>query len=68
MRLHILQNKLDRYIRGTANPAEVKQVQTWLSCVSPGTSVTAEEKERLRKTLLDDIHQSIGEPFVKSKA
>jgi hypothetical protein len=56
MKLSNLENKLHRYIRGTANIAEVKQVDAWLSSKRTIHHVINEKKkEKLRQRILFEV-------------
>ena len=53
MKLSILENKLHRYIHGTANTAEVKQVEAWLSSKQTiHNFINEKKKEKLRQRIL----------------
>jgi Cu/Ag efflux pump CusA len=56
MKLSILENKLHRYIHGTANTAEVKQVDAWLSSNQTLHNIIDEKKkEKLRQRILFEV-------------
>jgi len=56
MKLSILENKLHRYIQGTANTAEVKQVDAWLSSKQTiHNFINAKKKEKLRQRILFEV-------------
>ncbi len=70
MRTAVLRNKLERYLEGNANPAEIRQVQTWLSCTAADINITAKEKQQLEKEIRKEIHEHTGslpeQSFIKS--
>lgn len=56
MKLNILENKLHRYIQGTANTAEVKQVDAWLSSKQTiHNFMNEKKKEKLRQRILFEV-------------
>ena len=56
MKLSILENKLHRYIHGTANTAEVKQVDAWLSSNQTIRHfINEKKKEKLRQRILFEV-------------
>ncbi len=56
MKLNILENKLHRYIHGTANTAEVKQVDAWLSSKPTNHKfIDEKKKEKLRQRVLFEV-------------
>lgn len=56
MKLSHLENKLHRYIRGTANIAEVKQVDAWLSSSRTiHNFIDEKKKEKLRQRILFEV-------------
>ena len=56
MKLSILENKLHRYIQGTANTAEVKQVDAWLSSNQTiHNFINEKKKEKLRQRILFEV-------------
>ena len=56
MKLSILENKLHRYIHGTANTAEMKQVDAWLSSKQTIHKFFNEKKkEKLRQRILFEV-------------
>lgn len=56
MEIEVLKNKLSRYIRGEAYPAEIGQVEAWLSSDHTGDlQVSDEEKEMIGHHILNDV-------------
>jgi hypothetical protein len=70
MKTEILQKKLSRYLDGHSMPAEVNQVQTWLSIVDKSElQLSDEEKVSFENEILDEIRAYTAYPllFPKSK-
>jgi hypothetical protein len=67
MKSEILQRKLERYINGEANPAEVRQIQTWLSCTDPDKQLTAEERSLLELEILQEVQAYTAYPLFYPK-
>jgi Cu/Ag efflux pump CusA len=56
MKLSNLENKLHRYNRGTANIAEMKQVDAWLSSRRTNHHfINERKKEKLRQRILFEV-------------
>ena len=56
MKLSILENKLHRYLHGTATTAEVKQVDAWLSSNQTiHNFINEKKKEKLRQRILFEV-------------
>lgn len=58
MRFEILQSKFERYLRGNANPAEIRQIQTWLSCIPENKPIPFNVREKLKKEIMNEILMS----------
>jgi len=69
MKTEILHQKLSRYLDGHSMPAEVNQVQTWLSIVDKTElQLTEEEKIILENEILDEIKAYTDYPALFPKA
>lgn len=69
MKTEILHQKLSRYLDGHSMPAEVSQVQTWLSIVDKSElQLTEEEKIIMANEILDEIKAQTDYPVLFSKA
>jgi hypothetical protein len=70
MKTEILHQKLSRYLDGHSMPAEVSQVQAWLSIVDKSElHLSEEEKIAMENEILDEIKAQTDYPalFQKSK-
>ncbi|HET6722248.1 MAG TPA: hypothetical protein VFH07_05835 [Chitinophagaceae bacterium] len=68
MKLSILENKLHRYIQGTANTAEVKQVDAWLSSKRTiHNFINEKKKEKLRQRILFEVQYYTEYPLAFPK-
>lgn len=68
MKLSILENKLHRYIRGTANTAEVKQVDAWLSSNQTlHNFINEKRKKKLRQRILFEVQYYTEYPLSFTK-
>lgn len=70
MKTEILQRKLSRYLDGHSMPAEINQVQMWLSIVDKSElNLTEEEKINFEIEILNEIKAYTAYPllFPKSK-
>jgi len=67
MNPEILHRKLERYITGKSMPAETKQIQNWLSCTSPDTPLTPEEKSLLELEILQELQAHTAYPLFYPK-
>lgn len=70
MKTKILHQKLSRYLDGYSMPAEVSQVQSWLSIVDKSElQLTEENKLNLENEILDEIKAFTDYPalFPKTK-
>jgi len=63
MKAEILHRKLERYLTGKSMPAETIQIQTWLSCTSPDTPLTPEEKSLLELEILQELQAHAACPL-----
>jgi hypothetical protein len=64
MKLNILEKKLNRYMQGTANMAEMKQVETWLSSQQTTHSfINEKKKEKLRQRILFEVQYYTDYPL-----
>ena len=63
MKSEILHRKLERYINGESMPAETRQIQTWLSCTSSETQLSAEERSLLEMEILQEIQDYTAFPL-----
>ena len=63
MKTQILHNRLERYIKGEALPAETRQIQTWLSCTEKEAQLTPEEKSLLELEILHEIQAFTAYPL-----
>lgn len=63
MKTEVLHQKLERYIRGEAMPAETRQIQTWLSCTSSEHQLSAVEKDKLEQDILQEIQAYTAYPL-----
>lgn len=65
MKTEVLQKKLSRYIDGRSMPAEVSQVQTWLSIVDKSELHLSEEQTiALENEILDEIRAYTAYPLL----
>ncbi len=67
MKSEILHRKLERYINGESQPAETRQIQTWLSCTSSEAQLTAEERSLLEMEILQEIQAYTAYPLFYPK-
>lgn len=68
MQPEILRNKLERFIQGKASPAEVKQIDAWLSNGNyPKLHLTEREKEDLYNYILYDVQCHTAYPLFYPK-
>ena len=67
MKSEILHRKLERYINGESLPAETRQIQTWLSCTSSETQLSAEERSLLEMEILQEIQAYTAYPLFYPK-
>ncbi|RYY54165.1 MAG: hypothetical protein EOO09_15440 [Chitinophagaceae bacterium] len=63
MKTEILHKKLERYVNGESRPAEVRQIQTWLSVPQQEKQMTAEEKDQLGMDILAEIKEETAYPL-----
>ena len=63
MKTEILHRKLDRYINGEATPAEIRQIQAWLSCTATENNLTPLEKSQLEMEILQEIQAYTAYPL-----
>jgi hypothetical protein len=69
MKTEILHQKLSRYLDGDSIPAEVSQVQTWLSIVDKSElQLTEDEKLIMENEILDEIKAQTDYPALFSKS
>ena len=65
MKTEVLQRKLSRYLDGRSMPAEVSQVQTWLSIVDKSElQLSEEEATALENEILDEIRAYTAYPLL----
>jgi hypothetical protein len=67
MKTEILQQKLERYIKGQALPAETRQIQNWLSCTTEEIHLLPEEKQQLEQDILKEIQEHTAYPLFYPK-
>jgi hypothetical protein len=70
MKTEVLQQKLSRYLDGNSMPAEINQVQMWLSIVDKSEmNLSEEEKVIFEVEILNEIKAYTAYPllFPKSK-
>ncbi|MBS1577358.1 MAG: hypothetical protein JST09_18825 [Bacteroidetes bacterium] len=70
MKTEVLHQKLSRYLDGHSMPAEISQVQSWLSIVDKSElQLSEEEKMIIENEILDEIKAQTDYPalFPKSK-
>ena len=68
MQPEILKTKLERFIQGTASPAEVKQIDAWLSNGNYlKLHLTEKEKEDLHNYILYDVQCYTAYPLFYPK-
>ena len=67
MKTQILHNRLERYIKGEALPAETRQIQTWLSCTTSDIHLSAEQKEQIEMEILHEIQAETAYPLFYPK-
>lgn len=65
MKTEILHQKLQRYIKGQATPAETRQIQNWLSCTAHKESLDPEEKSQLEMEILTEIQAYTAYPLYR---
>lgn len=64
-----LYNKTGRYICGASQPAETRQIQTWLSCTKHNkTFVPEEEKAKVERLILDEVKAQTAYPLFYPKS
>ena len=64
MKTEALQQKLQRYIDGVAMPAEVRQIQSWLSVTDARVEeISAEERSMLEMDILAEIQAYTAYPL-----
>ena len=64
MKSEILQKKVERYLNGESKPAEIRQIQTWLSVPQDEVKqLTPEEKDRLGASILAEIREETAYPL-----
>ena|SRR5215204_1109415 len=68
MQTEILKTKLERFIQGNASPAEVKQIDAWLSSGNyPKLHLTEKEKKDLHDCILYDVQCYTAYPLFYPK-
>ena len=67
MKTELLHQKLERYVTGKSMPAETRQIQTWLSCTTPDTQLTPEEKSILELEILHELQAYTAYPLFYPK-
>lgn len=67
MKTQSLHNRLERYLKGEATPAEARQIQTWLSCTTEEKQLTAEERAKLEMDILEEIKAYTAYPLFYPK-
>lgn len=61
--------KTGRYICGASQPAETRQIQTWLSCTKHNKAfVSEEEKEIVETQILNEVKAQTAYPLFYPKA
>ncbi len=63
MTTQTLQQRTSRYLYGRPMPAEVKQLQNWLSCTGTKQVLPEEEKERIEQEILAEIQAYTAYPL-----
>ena len=64
MKTEILHKKLERYVNGESQPAEIRQIQTWLSVPhEEEQKMTEEEKNQLGADILSEIKEATAYPL-----
>ncbi|RYY58735.1 MAG: hypothetical protein EOO05_15455 [Chitinophagaceae bacterium] len=64
MKTEILHKKLERYLNGESMPAEIRQIQTWLSVPNEEEKqLTKEEKDQLGADILAEIKEATAYPL-----
>lgn len=68
MQQEILKTKLERFVQGNASPAEVKQIDAWLSSGNyPKLYLTDKEKRELHGYILYDVQCYTAYPLFYPK-
>lgn len=67
MKTETLHRKLERYISGQATPAEVRQIQSWLSCTANHTELRPEERSAMEMDILQEIQAYTAYPLFYPK-
>jgi hypothetical protein len=61
MTTEVLKEKTGRYLRGESVPSEVRQIQTWLSCINDiKANLTAKEKENIENEIIAEVQAYIA--------
>jgi len=64
MKSELLKKKLERYQQGSASPAEIRQIQTWLSSDSSyELQMTEDEKKELHYQILFEVQCHTAYPL-----
>ncbi|HEX6848606.1 MAG TPA: hypothetical protein VF144_16590 [Chitinophagaceae bacterium] len=68
MQTEVLKNKLERFLQGKATPAEVKQIDAWLSSGNyPKLHLTDKERKDLHDFILYDVQCYTAYPLFYPK-
>ena len=68
MTTEVLKKKTTRYLQGNAKPAEMRQIQNWLSCTEQNkAAMTEEEKAILESEILAEIQAYTAYPLFHPK-
>jgi len=68
MQQEILKTKFERFVHGTASPAEVKQIDAWLSSGNyPKLHLTDKERNDLHHAILYDVQCYTAYPLFHPK-
>jgi hypothetical protein len=68
MTTEVLKKKTTRYLQGSAQPAEMRQIQNWLSCTDQNkAAMNEEEKAILESEILAEIQAYTAYPLFHPK-
>ena len=68
MTIETLEKKTARYLKGESAPAEIRQIQNWLSCTNKKSNDISEvEKQQIEREILAEIQAYTAYPLFYPK-
>ena len=68
MTIEALKKKTARYLKGESTPAEIRQIQNWLSCTNKTSRDLSEaEKQQIEQEILAEIQAYTAYPVFYPK-